>query len=58
MLHEKNKELSKKKKMGLGEKGKIPDDDEATCRTRKLDHKHKQGCGRLGPVPSRNRAIQ
>lgn len=58
MLHEKNKELSKKKKMGLGEKGKIPDDDEAICRTRKLDHKHKQGCGRLGPVPSRNRAIQ
>lgn len=40
--------------MGLGENGKIPDDDEATCRTGKLDHKHKQGCGRLGPVPLRN----
>lgn len=34
-----------KKKIGLGEKGKIPDNDEAKCRTGKLDHKHKQGCG-------------
>lgn len=35
--------------MGLGEKGKIPDNDEAKCRTGKLDHKHKQGCGDWDP---------